>query len=211
VFVHKMSFMGHGVSRGGDKDVGNITDKVDVDLSRIHFRHEDVFAALRKPVNLDSFYYFDPPYDGLEDYYAVSKGFDHKAFAAAVHYFTTKTPYWMMSYGDTPLIRELYGDWCDIMTVSWHYASKQGEGMELLIRPRYAVPNAVDDSNAGIVEPDALGQALARYPDDHPVHDLTLTRDWASAYAQVKDSTFPADIALCMCLRQQLGLLSEMM
>jgi len=77
VFVHKMSFMGLGRSRGGDKEVGNITDKVDVDLSRIHFRHEDVFAALRKPVNLDSFYYFDPPYDGLKDYYAVGKGFNH--------------------------------------------------------------------------------------------------------------------------------------
>jgi hypothetical protein len=33
--------------------------------------------------------------------------------------------------------REFYGDWCDIMVVSWNYASAHGEGKELLIRPRY--------------------------------------------------------------------------
>jgi hypothetical protein len=47
VFVHKMSFMSLGRTLGADKSVGNITDKVDVDVSRIHFRYEDVFAALR--------------------------------------------------------------------------------------------------------------------------------------------------------------------
>jgi hypothetical protein len=111
-----------------------------------------------------------------------------------------------MFYGDTPLIRELYGDWCDIMTVSWHYVSKRGEGTELLIRPRFAMPV---DPNAGIVDPDALGIALSRYSDDHPVQALALAGDWATAFEAVKNSAFPADIALCICLRQQLGTLSD--
>jgi hypothetical protein len=155
--------------------------------------------VLRDPVRLDSFYYLDPPYDGLEHYSAVGKGLDHRKLAEALRYFTTNTPYWMMSYGDTPLIRELYGDWCDIMTVSWHYASKQGEGTELLIRPRYTMP---------LVDPSALARALSVYPADHPVHDLALTREWATAFAKLEHSTHPADIALCLCLRQQ-GTLSD--
>ncbi len=210
IFAHKMSFVGR-ISAGRDRGraIARLADKADIDLSRMHFGHKDVFAALRDPVSLDSFYYLDPPYDGLEDYYAVGKGFDHRKLAAAVRYFTTKTPYWMMSYGDTPLIRELYGGWCDIMSVSWHYSSKQTEGTELLIRPRYTMPS---DPNAGIIDPDALGRALARYPDDHPVHDLALTRDWATAFKAVKNSAFAADIALCirLCIRQQLGMEAEL-
>jgi hypothetical protein len=45
--------------------------------------------------------------------------------------------YWAMSNSDTPRIRALYGDWCDIMVVGWNYASAHGEGKELLIRPRF--------------------------------------------------------------------------
>jgi site-specific DNA-adenine methylase len=126
-----------GKSRAAAKDVGRLTDKVDVDLTRISFAQRDVYDLLAEPI-ADAFYYFDPPYDGMEDYYFVGKSFDNDAFAAALRDFTgVHGKYWAMSNSDTPRIRALYGDWCDIMVVSWNYASAHGEGHELLIRPRF--------------------------------------------------------------------------
>lgn len=74
------------------------------------------------------FAYLDPPYDVPNLY--LSGEFDHERLARVLK----QRKNWLLSYNDTPRIRDLYSD-CEIIPVSWTYGMRGG-GSELLIRPR---------------------------------------------------------------------------
>jgi DNA adenine methylase len=69
------------------------------------------FEKLIKNYNIDdAFFYCDPPYVGTESYYKNSKTFnldDHKRLHKALKSVKGK---FLLSYNDTPFVRELYKD-----------------------------------------------------------------------------------------------------
>lgn len=81
------------------------------------------------------FLYLDPPYVEKEDFYGSYKDkavFDHHNLASLLHKTKSK---WIMSYGDHPLIRELYKDY-PIIEPRWHYTIRTNSdtsSQELLI------------------------------------------------------------------------------
>ena len=98
--------------------------------------HADCFAFLARFPDL--FLYCDPPYaSGSQDLYGFEEdlhaNFPHERWAAAL---LAHKGGFVQSYGDTPLIRELYQG-CVIDEASWYYGAKQGSsvGRELIIRP----------------------------------------------------------------------------
>ena len=70
-----------------------------------------------------SFMYLDPPYIGMEHYYGADKedsSFDHERLCSLLK--ETKNP-WIMSYGDHPIIREMYKDF-KMLVPKWKYGSR---------------------------------------------------------------------------------------
>lgn len=98
-----------------------------VDLSNIEFHNQDWKPFLDSYPN--HFAYLDPPYDVPNLY--LSDPFDHERLAI---YLKTRNR-WLMSYNDTPRIRELYSD-CEIIPLKWKYGMTQKESKEILIRPK---------------------------------------------------------------------------
>jgi len=87
------------------------------------------------------FAYLDPPYD-VPNLYA-SAPFDHERLARVLR---ARTSDWVLCYNDTPRIRALYGDWCDLQPVSWSYGMNTSKtSNEIFIRPR----SKTEDSSAG--------------------------------------------------------------
>lgn len=93
--------------------------------------------------------YCDPPYaNGSQDLYGFSEdlhsGFPHERWAEALK---AHPEYWVQSYGDCDMIRDLYSD-CVIDTESWKYGSTKAggggkgvkDGYELVIRPPGSPP-----------------------------------------------------------------------
>ena len=80
----------------------------------------------------EKFLYLDPPYVEKEHYYGLqghNPPFDHEGLAETLH---THGNGWLLSYGDHPLIRELYAD-CMIIKPTWFYGSSKELSSELLI------------------------------------------------------------------------------
>jgi DNA adenine methylase len=98
-----------------------------LDLQNMEFFNQDYEQFLADHPN--TFAYLDPPYDVKNLYLADS--FDHERLARVLRQRTN----WVMSYNDTPLIRKLYGDWCDIEPVDWVYCmTKFKKSNEVIIR-----------------------------------------------------------------------------
>jgi len=81
----------------------------------------------------DSFLYLDPPYLNGQALYGhkggTHKGFDHEALADIL----THRDRWIMSYNDSPEVRELYAGF-DILTINWVYGmSKDKSSKEIVI------------------------------------------------------------------------------
>ena len=82
-----------------------------------------------------SFLYCDPPYVEKEYFYGAYEDksvFDHKNLARLLHQTDSK---WILSYGDHPLIRELYKDYI-ILQPKWKYVVRRSDNTtsdELLI------------------------------------------------------------------------------
>lgn len=87
-----------------------------IDYEELLARHPDLPA------------YLDPPYDCPNLY--LSEAFDHERLARVLK----GRKNWVLSYNDTPRIRELYAD-CEITPVTWAYSMRRGCS-ELVIRPR---------------------------------------------------------------------------
>jgi site-specific DNA-adenine methylase len=146
VFVHDLGFSGmiSFAPTQADSYDKRVFNRVRTNLSQFTFVHQDVMAALDSVgTQPGTFLYLDPPYVGMEDYYAVGEGFDHAALATRLRVLTDNGfRYWMMSYVEHPLLHELYGDWCDFYAVSWKYTGMNKDGgmkdgsSEVLIKPR---------------------------------------------------------------------------
>lgn len=102
----------------------------DVNLDTLDVQHCDYETLLAQyPTD---FAYLDPPYD-VPNLYA-SDPFDHERLARVLRERKSK---WLLCYNDTPRIRELYGDWCDIEPVSWAYGMNASrKSNEVFITPR---------------------------------------------------------------------------
>ena len=98
-----------------------------VDLSNIEFHNQDFETFLT--AHPTHFAYLDPPYDVPNLY--LSQSFDHERLAALL-----KTrDRWLLSYNDTPRIRELYAG-CKIVPIEWTYGmTKTKKSNEILISP----------------------------------------------------------------------------
>jgi len=63
----------------------------------------------------DALFYLDPPYVGTERHYSVQFGeADHQRLASVLKGIKGR---FILSYGDVPLVRELYS-WCNIYSTS---------------------------------------------------------------------------------------------
>lgn len=91
-------------------------------LSRCHF----TFIDWTQPINLEfsdpeTTFYFDPPYDDIKGLY--KKDFtkeNHMHLAQYLNALKEKHKNILISYNDTPFIRELYKDW-NIIEVDYSY------------------------------------------------------------------------------------------
>jgi site-specific DNA-adenine methylase len=101
-----------------------------VNLGNLEFHNQDFETFLSAyPTH---FAYLDPPYDVPNLY--LSERFDHERLAAILH---ARQSRWVLCYNDTPRIRALYQEWCEISVAQWSYgmnASKRSN--EILIAPR---------------------------------------------------------------------------
>lgn len=101
-----------------------------LDLRNLTFMNMDYEALL--DVYPDTFAYLDPPYDQPNLY--LSAPFDHKRLALKLK----GRKNWVMSYNDTPLIRELYAD-CIIEPIVWSWSmNAKKKSNEIIIRPTAA-------------------------------------------------------------------------
>jgi DNA adenine methylase len=99
-----------------------------LDLTNMEFSNKDYeeFLALHP----NTFAYLDPPYDQPNLY--LSAPFSHERLAAALK----GRGNWVMSYNDTPRIRELYADY-EILPVEWAWSmNATKKSNELIIRPK---------------------------------------------------------------------------
>lgn len=80
-------------------------------LKTVQIENQDFEKLIRDYDSDDAFFYLDPPYYGCEDYYQGGEGFgraDHERLAADLKGVKGK---WLLSYNDTPQIRELYREY----------------------------------------------------------------------------------------------------
>jgi DNA adenine methylase len=101
-----------------------------IDLTNLDVCCRDFEAQLSAYPTLYAF--LDPPYD-VPNLYG-SPEFDHERLARVLR---ERTSNWLLCYNDTPRIRGLYQEWCDIHSVQWSYgmnASKRSN--EILIVPK---------------------------------------------------------------------------
>jgi DNA adenine methylase len=101
-----------------------------VDLSRITIACRGFEEQLAMYPTM--FANLDPPYD-VPNLYG-SPAFNHERLAEVLR---TRASNWILCYNDTPRIRALYQEWCEIRVAQWSYgmnASKRSN--EILIAPR---------------------------------------------------------------------------
>lgn len=102
------------------KSVVNARDylrQVQTRLAGVVIEQRDCVDLIRIYDRPKALFYVDPPYVGTEKYYEGSFGIDdHKRLANALHKIKGR---FILSYGDDPLIWELYSD-CKIERISRH-------------------------------------------------------------------------------------------
>jgi DNA adenine methylase len=99
-----------------------------VSLENIVLYHTDYETLLNAYPT--TFAYLDPPYDVPNLY--LSDAFNHERLASILH----TRDHWLLSYNDTPRIRELYKD-CEFLPVKWSYGMSSNKASnEVLIRPK---------------------------------------------------------------------------
>lgn len=99
-----------------------------VDLTNLRVQHCDYETALRQ--HPDVFAFLDPPYDVPNLYRSAE--FDHARLARVLR--EREAP-WVLCYNDTPRIRALYEDWCEIVPVSWQYGMNRSRSSnEIVVR-----------------------------------------------------------------------------
>lgn len=109
--------------------VGCIDKLKQVDLTNLHVCLSDYEAQLaRYP---ETFAYLDPPYDVPNLY--LSQQFHHERLAQVLR---ARHSDWILCYNDTPRIRALYEDFCEIVPLTWSYGmNATRRSNEILIRP----------------------------------------------------------------------------
>jgi len=106
-------------------------------LRLVQIENRDFERLITEYNSDDAFFYLDPPYYGCEDYYQGGEGFgraDHERLAAALKDVKGK---WLLSYNDTPQIRELYKDYVILQTPEINYTlakSKPTKVREIVIK-----------------------------------------------------------------------------
>ena len=106
-------------------------DKLEkINLTNLNVCLSDYEAQLAQ--HPETFAYLDPPYDVPNLY--MSDNFNHERLAQVLR---TRQSDWILCYNETPRIRSLYEDFCEIIPLTWSYgmnASRRSN--EILIRPR---------------------------------------------------------------------------
>ena len=145
--INRCSFSGATLSGGFSEEsskarftessIGNIER---LDLTHITFSSEDFSSFISKFNDDDTptFIFCDPPYmlsEGKNKLYGengdLHESFDHKAFHRII---TASKHDWMITYNDSPRIRELYKDYT-VIPASWAYgmnASKKSSEIIIL-------------------------------------------------------------------------------
>ena len=101
----------------------------DIDLTNIDVRCCDYEEQLNLYPNM--FAFLDPPYD-VPNLYGTQT-FNHERLADVLRSRQSK---WILCYNDTPTIRRLYQDWCNIIPLQWSYGmNKTRKSNEILILP----------------------------------------------------------------------------
>jgi len=133
----------HHVSFSTQRAPGFNLLRLEEDLSQAHLRLARVqierksYQEFIKRYDRDNvFFYVDPPYHGCEDYYGKGM-FGEEDFGALQDILSGIKGQFMMSINDTPLIRELFGEFC-IREAKVKYtlgssSGKQNQVTELLI------------------------------------------------------------------------------
>ncbi len=84
-------------------------------LKNVVIEQRDFEALLKTYDRPNALFYLDPPYVGTERHYAVQfSDADHQRLAEALKNIKGR---FVLSYGDVPLVRELYS-WCNIYSTS---------------------------------------------------------------------------------------------
>lgn len=90
--------------------------KVQERLRQVIIERRDFEPLIKTYDRPDALFYLDPPYVGTEGHYAVAFGHeDHLRLAALLK---SIKGCFVLSYGDNPLVRELYNGWCNIHNTS---------------------------------------------------------------------------------------------
>lgn len=90
--------------------------KVQERLQRVVIERQDFEPLIKTYDRPDALFYLDPPYVGSEQYYDVQFAEeDHRRLAAVLKGLKGR---FVLSYGDNPLVRELYSGWCNIHSTS---------------------------------------------------------------------------------------------
>lgn len=85
--------------------------KVQERLAKVVIEKQDFEPLIKTYDRANALFYLDPPYVGTEHYYAVQFGeADHRRLAEVLKGIKGR---FILSYGDAPLVRELYS-WCNI-------------------------------------------------------------------------------------------------
>jgi DNA adenine methylase len=130
----RLSFFSLGKSWGG---MGKVNLKQDYGerLEDTTIKNEDYKKLIKDYNGKDSFFYFDPPYEGSTDkhYKVIEKGtsFDYDEFKKEIDSINKKHGKFMISINDSPFLRELFQDY-NIETVKTKYtdALKGGQTKE---------------------------------------------------------------------------------
>ena len=96
--------------------------------NNITFTCSDCFTVLKK--HTDKMLYLDPPYVEKEHYYGLNKtdrSFDHERLRDCLKEYDGP---WILSYGDHPVVRELYKDFL-IVEPKWQYCITPGNDKDL--------------------------------------------------------------------------------
>lgn len=106
--------------------------------SAVHITNLDYTAVVNEPGD-DVFIYLDPPYSNVDRLYGTNgdmhNHFDHESFAGTMRSCTHQ---WLITYDDSPFIRELFS-FAHIIEWKPKYSATKSSGAELFITNMDAV------------------------------------------------------------------------
>lgn len=90
--------------------------KIGARLKNVVIENRDFQPLIKTYDRPEALFYLDPPYVGTEGHYTVRFGeADHRRLAGVLKGIKGR---FVLSYSDAPLVKELYGDWCNICSTS---------------------------------------------------------------------------------------------